>query len=201
MPTPLDAGEAIHAQLDKNIAAHHAAAGDSYDLLRSIESQPQFKASVRTGTRRVEAGIDEVGNPTYKNVPVMEDIQLPVPLRPVKLALKPIYDRMMRQMPVAQQQADAGLKALSNIVNGPDFESASITDENLGAIKKIARDTNSPVGQGLAKMAVKELDAAVRATVARAGPDATAALERGRASTIASAGWRAKPAVLPATHR
>jgi hypothetical protein len=185
VPTPLDAGEAIHVQLDQNIAEHHAAAGDSYDLLRSIESQPEFKMKVQTGTKLVDGGVDEAGNPVSKRVPVLEDIQLPVPLRPVKLALKPIYDRMMRQMPVAQQQASTGLKALSNIVNGPDFESASITDENLGAIKQIARDTNSPVGQGLAKFAVKQLDQAVRSTVERAGPDAVAALEQGRASTIA----------------
>jgi DdrB-like nuclease len=197
VPTKLDAGEALHGQLDQNIAEHHAAAGASYDQLRSIENQPQFKANVQTGTKRVEAGIDEVGNPTYKNVPVHEDVQLPVPLRPVKLALKPIYDRMMRQMPVAQQQASAGLKALSNIVNGPDFESASITDENLGAIKQIARDATSPVGQGLAKAAVKELDAAVRKAVARAGPDATAALEQGRASTIAKYGAQEVKDSLP----
>jgi hypothetical protein len=197
--TPLDAGEAIHAQLDNTIAGHNKAAGDAYDLLRSIEAQPEFKSTVQTGTKMVDSGaVDEMGNPTYKRVPVMEDMQLPVPLKPVKMALQPIYDRMMRQMPVAQQQASAGLKALSNIVNGPDFESASITDENLGAIKQIARDSNSPVGQGLAKMAVKQLDAAVRATVERAGPDAVAALEQGRNSTIAKYAAQGVKDSLPA---
>jgi hypothetical protein len=189
IPSPVDAGEAIHAALDQNIAQHHAAAGESYDLLRSIESQPEHLQTVQTGTKRVDSGlVDDNGSPIFKTAPVLEDIQLPVDLRPVKAALQPIYDRMMRQMPVAQQQASAGLKALDNIINGRDYESASITDENLGAIKQVARDTTSPIGQGLAKAAVKQLDQAVRSTVARAGPDATAALEQGRASTIAKYG-------------
>ena len=183
--TPLDAGEALHYQLDKNIAEHNTKAGEAYDQLRSIEAQPQFKATVQTGTKLVDGGIDENGASLYKRVPVVEDVQLPVALRPVKEALRPIYDRLMRQMPVAQQQASAGLKAISNIVNGPDFESASITDENLGAIKQIAREANSPVSQGLAKAAVQQLDAAVQQAVARAGPDAVAALQQGRAETIA----------------
>jgi hypothetical protein len=72
-------------------------------------------------------------------------------------------------MPVAQEQSSVGIKALRNIVEGPAFESASITDEDLGAIKGIIRDSGDAKTVGLAKMAVDQLGKAVDAAAERAG--------------------------------
>ena len=55
----------------------------------------------------------------------------PVNLKPVKAALKPVWDRMRRQMPVTQQDASPGLKAIQNIMEGPDVAPASIVDLDL----------------------------------------------------------------------
>jgi hypothetical protein len=183
-PAFLDAGESVNRASQSTVEAHGAAADNSYDLFRSIEEQPKFKARLQTGTRQIEAGLDEAGNPAYKTVPVYNDIQLPVDRRPAKLALKPVLARLERLMPEAQQAASPGLKALRNVVQGPDFESASITDEDLGALKGIVRDSGNARAVGLAEMAVKQLSKAVDSAAERAGPEAVAALKKGRASTV-----------------
>lgn len=112
---------------------------------------------------------------------------LPVDLRSVKTALAPIYERLTRLYPIAKRQASAGYQAIENIVTGPDHVPLSVADDNLGAIKAIARGADLPglrsTSQGLAASAVKQLDNAVRLTAASAGPEALKALEAGRAAT------------------
>jgi hypothetical protein len=134
-------------------------------------------AGVEAGTR----WFDEFVKPNT------ETIQLPVDLRTAKEALTPIYETLMRRYPIAQQQASPGLKAIENIVKGPDYAPLSDVDANLGAIKGIAR-TDLPelrsVGQGLAAKAVKELDAIVKETAFDAGSGALDALEIGRKATV-----------------
>ncbi len=119
----------------------------------------------------------------------MTTMMLPVDLRAVKSMLRPFYDRLMRQLPITQARSSPGLKAIENIVNGPDFGPVSQVDTDLGIIKGLARGADLPelrdVSQGLAAQAVKRLDEAVRDAVAKAGPDATRALEEGRAATRA----------------
>jgi hypothetical protein len=59
----------------------------------------------------------------------------------------------------------------------------------LGDLKGMARGAAMPElrsqGQGMAAQMVSRLDASVRQAVARGGPEATAALETGRANTVA----------------
>ena len=114
-------------------------------------------------------------------------MMLPADVRGAKATLRPVYDRLMRQLPVTQQRSSPGLKAIENIVNGPDHVPVTTLDGDLSAIKGIARGADLPelrdISQGLAAKAVAALDRAVREAVAKAGPDATAALEEGRSAT------------------
>jgi hypothetical protein len=112
-----------------------------------------------------------------------QEMGLPVDLTGPKAALKPLYDQMRRQMPITQQQANPGLKAIENIVNGPDYGPLSQVDRDLSAIKTIAREQG-----GLAKIAVSRLDAAVTKAAQNGGPGVSDALEQGRAATIAKYG-------------
>jgi hypothetical protein len=117
-------------------------------------------------------------------------VQAPVDLRNAKAALRPVYDRMKRQLPLTQQQASPGLKALENIINGPDHAPLSQVDADLSAIKSISRGKRGDlpelrdVSQGLAAEAVKQLDAAVQQTAGSMGPAAESALHAGRKATI-----------------
>lgn len=196
------AGDAVRTAVEAKVNALHETANSAYETLRTIEADPKNAKTVQTGTREIitSGGKDAAGNlieitdPQYQHlgtkatIPVTESMAMPVDLRSVKTSLRPIYDRWMRQASVTQQEGSQGLKALGNIVNGKDFESASIVDTDLSAIKRIGRGADMPAlrdtSQGLAAVTIKRLDSAVRQAVAKAGPEAVKALQDGRAATI-----------------
>ncbi len=183
--TAEQAGEGVRGAVLDQVRGHAADANAAYGKLRAIEADPKHLKVVTV----MEEG-RAAGGGTVK-VPIQQEIALPVDLRSVKTALRPMFDELMARYPIAQQEASKGLKALANIVQGPDYAALSTVDANLGAIKSIAR-TDLPelrsVSQGTAAGAVKQLDAAVRRTAAEAGPDALKALESGRTSTVAKYG-------------
>lgn len=115
---------------------------------------------------------------------------VPVDLRPTKAALQPLYDRLMQAKEIAPPMgAEAqGLKALHRLMQAPNLAPLSVVDEALGDLKALARGAEMPElrsgGQARAAVAVKQLDAQVRAAAAKAGPDVLAALEEGRAATV-----------------
>ncbi len=178
--TPETAGRGLYGAVEKTLTDLHDAANQGYDDLRALE--PSNLQDIVVGYKPSPSGL--VKNAT----PIIEKMAFPVNLKSVKSALKPVYDRMMRQMPVTQQQASPGLKAIQNIMEGPDVAPASIVDLDLSAIKSIARQADRPelrdIGQGLAAGAVKELDDAVKAAIGKGGPKALAALNAGRQATV-----------------
>lgn len=182
--TAENAGKAVSDALEQKIADLHDEANTHYSKLRTIENDPANLKTVTTQqpTNQVTSSGQVV------TVPISKDVPLPVDMRPVKTALQPIYDRLKQTMPIAQQQASVGLKALENIMDGDDHVPASIADQNLSAIKSIARTDNPNlrnISQGTAAKAVSTLENAVQQAFAKGGPDATAALQDGRAATKA----------------
>lgn len=121
-----------------------------------------------------------------------EEMGFPVDLTQAKKVLKPLYDQMTRQMPITQQQASGGLKAIQNILEAPDTGPLSQIDRDLSAIKDVARKQG-----GLAKEAVRVLDGAVRQAAANGGPDVVNLLEQGRRATIAKVGTQDLIDALP----
>lgn len=184
--SPEQAGTAVVSRLEQNVSAANKSADAAYGALRGIEKQNT--RTVQVGTRTVDTGVlDANGRPVTHEVPITKEVGLPVDMKPVKKALRPIYERMKERMPLAQQQASPGLKAIENILDGDDIVSASVADANLGAVKSIVRKAQSAdlrdVSQGTAAFAVKRLDAAVTKAVAAGGKDAVDALKAGRAAT------------------
>lgn len=176
--TAEQAGQGVRDAALSQVRKHAGDADTAYEAIRQVEADP---ASIR----RVQTGV--IRDPgSGRSTPIMEDVPLPVDLRGVKSVLAPIYQRLLRQMPVTQQQASPGMKALENIVNGPDAAPLSLVDADLSAIKNIARaDTPElrSVSQGIAANAVKQLDAVVRKTALDAG--VLDKLEAGRRATTA----------------
>ncbi len=114
-----------------------------------------------------------------------------VDLAPVKEAIQPLYERLKREadlVPLQGEKARA-LTAMDRLVNGPNSAPVSVADAALSDLKSMARGAFMPelrtAGQGLAAHTVSKLDAAVRSAVAKAGPEATAALQQGRQATMA----------------
>ena len=110
-------------------------------------------------------------------------------MAPVKAALQPIYDDILRRSPTAIRDASPGVKAIENIIHGPDFSPLSVADADLSAIKALARERVLPelrnLSQGVAAKAVREFEAAIQKATAEAGPRATQVRARGRAATRA----------------
>jgi hypothetical protein len=172
---PGQAGSDVTQGLQSNIRARDAEADRAYGELREIEADPANLRNVQTGTRQVpvkdpKTGMEIPGQ--FTSEPVMEDVPLPVDMRPVKEALQPIRDQIRRGMPIAQQRASKGLLALDNIIDGPDAQRASVADSDLSAIKEAARGADMPelrtLSQGTAAQAVKALHDAVSEAVSKA---------------------------------
>jgi len=143
-------------------------------------STPELPASAMEVPTRLETSAGASG---------FQDMGFPVDLTEAKTALRPLYDRLMKQYTVAQRDRSEGLRALENIVNGPDWAPLSEADAGLSAIKRIARGADLPelrdVNQGVAAVAVRKLDAAVTKAASMGGESATQALETGRGATKA----------------
>lgn len=189
------AGASIRSSLENRAARYKANADKAYETLRQAEADPANTKNVQTGSRvQEQTAFNPQGQSVIQKVtiPVMEDVALPVDLSGVKKVLQPIFDKVKKSMPLAQQQASPGLKAIENILDAPDQVPASIADHNLSAVKGIVRGADAPylrdVSQGLAAKALGELSDAVDSAVSQAGPDAVKALQRGRALTKAKWG-------------
>jgi hypothetical protein len=166
------------------------------DIRQTLESgdwNAASKAAYRVAQQRLRSNGSLTGPTLPAGTPILgstETVQLPVDLRAAKQALRPLYDRLKREADLIPLQGDKGraLVALDRLINGRDLESLSVVDAALGDLKSMARADIPELrtqGQGLAAHAVNQLDAAVRRTAERAGPEALRALESGRASTVA----------------
>lgn len=154
--TPEQAGLGLRRALTDKIAGHAQDANSAYDRLRALE----------------ESGTADSVGPTRS--------QTTVDLRPAKAQLRATFEQLTRQYPLTQQQSSFGYKALSNILQGPDFAPLSQVDQDLGAIKAIAREQG-----GQAKLGVSALEGAVQKAAAAGGPEVVNALREGRQATIA----------------
>lgn len=145
-----------------------------------VVAQKRLQGSLRVSKPMLPPGAGAVESAT-------ETMLLPADVRSAKAALQPIYDRIMRQLPVTQQRSSPALKAMENILTGPDYAPITQLEQDLGAIKALARGADLPelrdMSQGIAATAVKQLDAAVREAAAKAGVGAMQALQEGRAAT------------------
>lgn len=181
--SPAQAGAELRTGVERYIADQHATANGSYDALRQIEaSAPPTQVQIGTTNQYTPQGL-------IQTVPIMGPMQLPADLTAAKAALRPVAARYAELIGTAQADASPGLRAIKQILDGPDFMPASQLDANLSVIKGLGRGADLPqlrsVSQGLASQAVKELEAAHSAALAQAGPAAQQAMTAGRTATAA----------------
>lgn len=178
------AGSAVRDALTKNIQRLHAEADKSYGHLRKIEDS----ITPTTVTQKIPM-TDSSG--VTKPEAVSMPIRMAVDVRTAKVGLQPIFDDLMREREMAPLMGGKGRAAvaLKKLLEGPDYQKLSVVDAALGDLKALARGADMPElrteGQSIAALAVKELDKQVRLAALKAGPDALAALDKGRAATRA----------------
>jgi hypothetical protein len=132
-------------------------------------SKPELPPSAMDVPTKLEAGRQR-----------FETMGLPTNLEKAKAAFRPVVAQLERQLPATQAAANPALKAMRNIIDGPDWMPASQAEADLSTLKRMAREQG-----GLAKRAVAELEKAVQEAVANGTPEAKAALDAGRQATRA----------------
>lgn len=176
----LGSGVAAKAKAAQSAAMERVGGELADETLGTTTTPEQAGTSLRNALAAKVEAHHQAANIAYDSVRGLESPETAVDLTPVKTALRPVYKQMTRQMPITQQQANPGLKALDNIITGPDTGPLSQVDRDLSAMKSVAREQG-----GLAKLAVAKLDTAVTTAAKNGGPDVWAALQEGRQATAA----------------
>lgn len=183
--TAEQAGLGVREGVEGVITRLGAEADAAYSKLRAFEEQ----ATPTTVTGTVEGRV--AGGGTIP-VPQTSQIKLAVDITGTKKALQPTYEALKQENALVPFMSGSGkgraLVALEKLMAAPDYAPLSIADSALGELKAMARGAELPAlrneGQGIAAHAVSRLDAAVRETAAKAGPDVLKALLDGRSATV-----------------
>lgn len=173
---PVAAGESLRGALTKQIETLHQRAAGHYDALRALE-ESQRKALPKNPAK---LAMMDITARTPLAVDVTEAMR----------GLEPLYKQLVRESELGipmQGAKGRTLAALDGLMRGPSVASLSTVDAVLSDLKAMARGADMPelrtTGQATAAQAVQKLDAQVRATAAKAGPNVLRSLEEGRAAT------------------
>lgn len=165
--TPEAAGSAVLERGKQEIERYHAQANDSYDAAWKAERDPRNIRDVQKYDDKGKPVLDDKGNP------VTEKMALPIDMSDVQRALKPIADQYERTLTPTDRHASVGLLAMRNIINDPPVKPARAAEIDLGMLKDAARTEKGlaelrDTSQGLAAASVKELQAKIDETLAKA---------------------------------
>ncbi|MCL5743780.1 MAG: hypothetical protein M1541_07610 [Acidobacteria bacterium] len=165
-------------------------------LAMSLAGVP-FKKLTPAGQTTVMQTAQSVGMTTAPR-PVMKTVAMPVDMRLIKAALKPLYEDMTDWMEPAKRSASAGYTAVKSILEGDDIIPATRAEKGLSGLKELAREGKyaraggkeftaamRDTSQGIGANAVAMLQDAVDQAAARAGGDVLAAVRQGRMLTAA----------------
>lgn len=161
--TPYNAGASLQTAGTSLRDAFESYADAAYSKVREIEALP---------VNNKVAAFDASGSPLHDPMP------LPVDRRAAKTELAPILDQIARPLSQTAMESSSLVKAIRNIVDGPDYAPLSMTDIDLGGLKALARKKG-----GLAGKAIGKLEDAVEKTLAQAPPEVRVALKAGREAT------------------
>lgn len=187
------AGALTDRRVGQQLESYKTAADDAYGKLYEIANKNPVR--VQTGTREVppqfSSVLDQSGKPVMlspgRQEPVYEDIRGPVNTFGAKTVAAPWRARLAKSMNETQRALSPTMNLLDDIMNRPgvvDMETAIDDVSRLGSMasqEKLPniRDLSSKIAGQLFGEYRDSLDAAAF----RLGPEAEAALDRGRAFT------------------
>lgn len=139
------------------------------------------QAGVRPGTAWWEGGADDAMNALGGAASKAKPVGLPVSMKEVKDAIRPVVEQYEQSLTITQRQSDPGLRALQQILEGDDVVAASVADMNLSTLKRMAGRVPGlrNRSEGLAALAVQNLEASLQKTLAEV-PEAADVLAKGR---------------------
>jgi len=185
--TPEMAGNAVIGRIQSEITRFKQLADQAYGRVSRVVRD---RRNVKQVPKQVQTpqGWDTVTDP-QDNV-VMEDMPLPVDMRPMKMALRPIAAEYARTMDPTRRNASLGLSTMYDIIKGPDFKPLTQAEKDLGLLKDAARSETGLANlrtesQGLAAHSVGQFQSDIDSTLASAygGQQGLADLQAGRGHT------------------
>ena len=186
-PTPVapyEAGQEASMALNKEISELNEQETAAYERAWQEKDNPQFAENVPVAMEQ-KPMLDATGKPTgtMQNVPMMENVQMPVDVRWMKRIAKQELPKL-EYLPAAEQAQSAAFSIYRKILSGPDHITAEQAEEALKGLKGEARKAPSPdlrnYSQGAAASLVPRLQAGVDQAVAKTGQEAVEALRSGR---------------------
>lgn len=188
-PSPItaeQAGTGVVTALEGRATAQAATADAAYARLRQMEANATPTTVQQPVTGRVAGG-----GTVQTTIP--QQMRMAVDMRATKDAMRPTHEALIAENARVPFISGSGkgraLIALDKLMDAPDFAPLSIADSALGEVKAMARGARIPAfrnqGQGIAAQTVKHLEDAVMDAARKGGPDVVAALQEGRAATIA----------------
>lgn len=184
------AGQAVQQALTDRVTALKRYADKLYDSAR--QTTARNTQTVQIGTQPTvipnpAAATDPSAPATIASIaPIMETLESPVNLAPIRQQLKPVYDDLSSNLTPVKQQNSPAFTALKNLMDRTDLTqmNAMDFDKFLGAMKSITRDgtsdTLSTQSQRLARQVISAGERQLQTALQGAGPNVLAKLQNAR---------------------
>tara|TARA_R110000868_G_scaffold154667_1_gene380776 strand:+ start:542 stop:2554 length:2013 start_codon:yes stop_codon:yes gene_type:complete len=181
----LTAGTGLLSKVAGKTTEYAKSAKASYeDLFDRAGKNP---VRVQVGEETVPGPPTMYGGPKPVTRPVYEMVAGPTSTAEAKAAAGPMLEELEKTIPEAQRQMSPTVSLLRQIMNRPDTVSLETAMADNSALQNIAR-TEAPALRTQAQRVASKLSAPYRAAIDAAadaiGPEAKAALESGRESTV-----------------
>jgi hypothetical protein len=168
------AGEGMLGYLERSASESARQADTHYQSVRDVQADPKYTQNVITKMKRDPK--------TGRSTPVYEDVPLPVDIREVQSALRPIEKEMSQFWAPSERSSSAGYAAIKSILEENYNVPLSLAERGLGGIKELARE-GAPASAGVAKFIIPKLQKLIDDAAAKAGPDVVNSLQAGRQMT------------------
>jgi hypothetical protein len=167
----------VPAGIEASRRAYSAASRQGYEALERIEASPTMTRNVTmsiptTARGRHDRHVTRHRADADAGEPAGREGAAATDLRPHDAADA-----------VTQRDASAGLQAIKNILDAPDYLPASMVDMDLSAIKALARESAGR-SHGLSAQAVRTLETELQRAIAIGGRPAQQALAAGRRAHV-----------------
>jgi hypothetical protein len=184
--SPYGAGSEVSQTLQTRITGLKSYADKLYDSTRKTTARNIQE--VQTGVKEVpgpnpRATLTPAGDPV--EVAVMEKLETPVTLAPIRSQLKSVYEDLQRTFPEARRANSPAFRALDEFMRSDKPQmNAMDFDKFLSAVKSITRDGSSQYltsqSQGLAKQVIRAGESEFQKAIQGAGPNVADKLDRAR---------------------
>ena len=186
MADSVEAGQGVEAGVRGHITDLKKDADAAYDTVREKAAAARREMQVGTTTEKSSVINPTTGKPFETTTPVMQTVEFPTRMEPIRNSLKPYYDELTGRLPQTVRDASPGYAALKALVEGEDvYVDALKVDRDLSVVKGFLRRYGTGLKDKSGRYAaavVNELEGGITRSIGGESPEALDALRAGRAA-------------------